>query len=698
MSITKALVLLSLTGSALSVRDDSATNPLSKVIDLMTALEAKIAKEGEAEATAFKEYFEWCDDVSKNTAYEISTAKKKKEELESTIEKCAADISASSSKIEDLAASIASDESDLKDATVVREKEKAEFVAAEGELMETVDALDRAIGILEREMAKNPALMQVDTSNFKALIQSLSTVIDAAAIMGSDKKRILALVQSEHKASDTEQQKADAEEALLSGAPAPDAYKSHSGGIVDVLEDLKDKAETELSDTRKAETNAAHNYKMLKTSLEDSIAAETKDLGEEKAAKAAAEELKATSEGDLAITAKDLAEAEEALATAQSTCMTVAADHEATVTARKEELAVIAKAKEILSSTTAGAVGETYSLLQEAATSQLRTRADLAHMEVVGLIKSLARKHHSRSLDKLASQIQVLMQYGAKFGDDPFAKVKGLITDLITRLEKEAAAEAGEKAFCDEQMAKTEAKKSELEDDIAALTAKIDKAAAASAKLKDEVQELQAELAALAKEQAEMDKIRSDEHAAYVDAKADLEQGLFGVGRALDMLRDYYGGAALLQAGQPPMPEKHTKSSGAAGGIIDILEVVQSDMSSELAKEETQEADAAETYEKVTQENKVTTSVKNQDVKYKTAEYKGLDKMISELSGDKANLSTELDAVLEYYAKIKDRCIAKPESYEERKARREAEIAGLKQALSILSGESLLQRAGKLRR
>merc|ERR1719443_1795765 len=252
--------------------------------------------------------------------------------------------------------------------------------------------------------------------------------------------------------------------------------------------------------------------------------------------------------------------------------------------------------------------------------------------------------------------------------------------DLITRLEKEAAAEASEKAFCDEQM---------------------DKAAATSAKLKDEVQELQAELAAIAREQAEMDEMRSEEHAAYVDAKKDLEQGLYGVGKALDMLRDYYGGFALLQAGQPPMPEKHAKASGAGAGIIDILEVVQSDMSSELAKEETQEADAAETYEKVTQENKVTTSIKNQDVTYKTADYKGLDKLISELSGDRANLLTELDAVLEYYEKIKDRCIAKPESYESRKARREAEIEGLKQALAILSGEAFLQkqnRAGVLRR
>merc|ERR1719443_652436 len=226
---------------------------------------------------------------------------------------------------------------------------------------------------------------------------------------------------------------------------------------------------------------------MLKTSLEASIANGEKNLGEEKAAEAAATEEKATAEGDLATTVKDLADAEAALATAQSTCMQVAADHEVTLKGRAEELEVLAKAKQILAETTAGAEEETYSFLQETTASRLKTRADLAHVEVISLIRSLARKHHSKALEKLASQIQVLMQYGAKFGDDPFKKVKGLITELIDRLMAEAAAEATEKAYCDEQMAKTEAKKNELDTDIASLTAKIDKASADSAKLKEEV-------------------------------------------------------------------------------------------------------------------------------------------------------------------------------------------------------------------
>merc|ERR1719446_1593277 len=130
---------------------------------------------------------------------------------------------------------------------------------------------------------------------------------------------------------------------------------------------------------------------------------------------------------------------------------------------------------------------------------------------------------------------------------------------------------------------------------------------------------------------------------------------------------------------QPAPPQQHEKSSGAGGSIIGILEVCESDFASNLAKEESEEADSAANYEKVTQENKVATATKSQDAKYKTKEAAGLDKQISELSSDRDTSSSELGAVMEYYGKIKERCVAKPESYEERKARREAEIEGLKE-------------------
>merc|ERR1740123_1606066 len=90
----------------------------------------------------------------------------------------------------------------------------------------------------------------------------------------------------------------------------------------------------------------------------------------------------------------------------------------------------------------------------------------------------------------------------------------------------------------------------------------------------------------------------------------------------------------------------------------------------------------------MTQENAVTKTLKDQDVKYRTQEAKSQDTTVSEYSSDRETTNTELSAVLEYYSKIKERCIAKPETYAERQRRREAEISGLKEALSILEDET----------
>jgi len=682
------LVALLVVAAPASFAEES--NPLGKVYELMSALEAKIVKEGEAEAKAFKEFFQWCDSASQNLNFEIKTAKSNEEKLNAKIGELTSDIEVGNSKIEELSAAISSNTAELDEATSIRNKEHADFLAAEKELVETVDTLDRAVSIVSSEMAKNPAaLAQIDTSNMASLLQSLNVVVDAAGFTNSDHQKLVALVQSQQEDSDA-------------GAPAAATYKSQSGGIVDVLEDLKEKAEGELAEARKAESSAAHNYAMMKQSLEDQMAADTKDMNEEKSAKEAATEGKATAEGDLATTVKELKEAEEALHTANTDCMTTAADHEATVAARTEELKVIATAEKILKESTSGAVSQTYSLLQTAASSQLKTRADLANSEVITLVKKLARDHHSAALAQLASRMAVVVRYGSKNGDDVFGKVKGLISEMIVKLEKEAEAEATEKAYCDEQMAKTEAKKADLEATIAKLSNKIDRSAARSASLKEEVVDLEAELAALAKTQAEMDKIRGEESANFQVAKAELTQGLGGVRKALSVLRDYYGGAAaLLQEDdanfmhQPAKPESHGKATGAGGSIINILEVCESDFATNLAKEETEEADSAADYEKTTQENKVTTATKQQDAKYKAQEATALDKEISELSSDRDTSNTELAAVVEYYGQIKERCIAKPETYESRKARREAEISGLKEALSILENEAAFMQRGR---
>merc|ERR1719379_2683394 len=287
-------------------------------------------------------------------------------------------------------------------------------------------------------------------------MKSLSAVINAASFSSQDQRNLAALVQS--------QQRSDSDDEEL-GAPAAAVYKTHSTSIFDVLEDMKEKAEGQLADLRKAESNAKHQHNMLKQSLTDEIEADTKDMNEEKSLKAATEEQKAGAEGDLAETVKELKKDNDSLEETSTTCMTVAADHDATVKSRNEELAAIATAEKVLKETTGGAAEESYSFLQvrSKAASRLQTRADLKNAEVVNMVKKLARSHHSSALAQLASRIGAVMQYGAADGEDVFAKVKDLISQMIDKLEKEAKSDATEKAYCDEEMSKTEAKKSELE-------------------------------------------------------------------------------------------------------------------------------------------------------------------------------------------------------------------------------------------
>eukprot|EP00812_Abedinium_dasypus_P007840 NODE_1999_length_1016_cov_361.767950.p2 GENE.NODE_1999_length_1016_cov_361.767950~~NODE_1999_length_1016_cov_361.767950.p2 ORF type:complete len:205 (-),score=77.03 NODE_1999_length_1016_cov_361.767950:384-998(-) len=189
-----------------------------------------------------------------------------------------------------------------------------------------------------------------------------------------------------------------------------------------------------------------------------------------------------------------------------------------------------------------------------------------------------------------------------------------------------------------------------------------------------------------AKSQAEMTKVRADEHAIFVQTKADLEQGIEGVRLALKILREHYGGTALAQ--QPAPPTYHTESTGSATGILGMLEVIESDLGKSLAQAEMQEESAADEYNKVTQANAITKTTKDQGVKYKNGESGSLDKAVVELTADLQSTEAELNAVLDYMKSLHAQCDEVAETYEERRGQREAEIAGLKQALEILNTQA----------
>merc|ERR1740138_335451 len=369
----------------------AAVSPIEKTIQLLGDLQAKIVKGASERASA-------------------------------TIADETAKIGAAEAKIDELSTTIATNEKDLGAATEIREKEHADFLKMDADLAETVDMLTRAIGIIERELAKTGSFIQSDS--MKKVTDALEGLMDAASVNSLDKSKVQALLQSQSGDGDM-----DLALALQpGGAPDPAAYKAKSGGILDTLEDMLEKAKAEHADAQKAEMNAKFDFDMLKQKLEDAMSDGNKELGETKTEKAAAEEAKAVAEGELETADKGVADDSKKLQDLQQECMTKATDYETSQHSRSEELAALDKAKTILKEKTGGAAERSYSFLQ---------------LEVRSRVSSKAQRVQSAMLTSA----------------DPFAKVKGMIQEMIEKLVADAQKEASHKAFCDKEMSETKAKR-----------------------------------------------------------------------------------------------------------------------------------------------------------------------------------------------------------------------------------------------
>eukprot|EP00747_Dinoflagellata_sp_TGD_P151682 gnl/TRDRNA2_/TRDRNA2_177225_c0_seq25.p1 gnl/TRDRNA2_/TRDRNA2_177225_c0~~gnl/TRDRNA2_/TRDRNA2_177225_c0_seq25.p1 ORF type:complete len:702 (-),score=160.32 gnl/TRDRNA2_/TRDRNA2_177225_c0_seq25:174-2249(-) len=580
------------------------------------------------------------------------------------------------------------------------------------------------------------------------------------------------------------------------GAPQAAAYKheaSHS--VIDLLEDMRGKAEVELCEIRKAEQAALHNYELTVLSLKDEIASYEKEFAAAKAEAAAAAELKANAEGDLARAKAALEKLLAALENLLQSCRIQIMDFGTSKCSRADELRALRDAKSIIKQSTSDAATAVYgsasaaaSFLQLGSESLmgfgLASATDLANFEVVHLVRKLAKEQNSASMLQLAGKIAAVMRFGSSSGEDKFAKVKGLIKEMIDKLTAEAEQEATHKEYCDKEMASANGKKDDLSMGIETMTAKIDQASSKRAQLIEEVDQLQKELAELQKMQLEMDKIRAEERSAFTELKSDLEAGINGVRRAIQVLSEHYGSASSflqLKQGsgkvsppmggqepqvnlpgpepqvqppipdqepqvnlpvpepqvqppipgqepqiQPPIPDQEPQiqppipgNDGAVGiikpfpiprpgpcpansphqghgeAILDLLEVVESDFSKSLAEAQTSEDTAQAEYKSTTQKNNEDKIQKEMDVKYKSKEIVRLEKSLASLKSDLENIRSEYMAVLDYLKTLTDQCVAKPETYEERKRRREAEIAGLKEALRILTEEAAMMQLGK---
>merc|ERR1719236_418122 len=669
-----AVLLLAVVGCA-------AVSPVQKVVELLDECKAKVAKDLAAEASIMEEYTVFCDDELKAKGYAIETATREIADLEATIADSTATIAAMSDEIATLGTVGAAKEKELYDATGVRKASNADFTAAEAELVKSVDECGRAVVALEKGMALLQGGQRKEAKKqLKAVTMALTSIVGAISIETESSRKLKSFLQQTN--ADT----TDDDLTLKQPQAKAVAYESKTGGIIQTVKDMQAKAEGELSDLRKKEMADAHEFKMLEQSLTGEITHTGNKLSEATKAKAAAEETLSTSEGDLVATKKTKAADEEYSTNLKTECETAAKEWAARQESAKAEMAAIDKASEILASGVTALVQVRTNKRYFDDDSEDDTQSEM-RQKLVRTIQRLGKKFHSFGLMQLASVAS----------SDPFVKIRGLIEDMIAKLLKEAQEEATQKAFCDKEMGASKKSEAEKTATIDKLKTRIDGNSAKIAELEEAVKTLEAEVADIDKAQSEATAIRNKEKTDNLAAIKDFRDSADAVVAAMGVLKSFYEGGALIQtkSQKSTRPEFGGAKTDAASGIISVLEVAESNFTRLLAETETAEDAAADAYAKQTQENKVSKATKEADSKAKASEVKSLTVELGHAKEDHASTSTELDAVNAYIDKLRPQCEEKAMSYEEKKAAREAEIAGLKEALEILSGTGLLQGQSK---
>jgi len=650
----------------------SQVGPIQKVIQLLGEMKDRTTAEGEVEAEQFDKYRAWCNEETDVKEDSIADGKERAAALSASIEQFGGEIQSLSNELGVVASEISGNEGDLAAATKVRNNENNDFTSADKELTETIDMLVRAKSALSRQMA----LIQRGSgsaADLKKALNGLTAIVDAAKINADDRAKLSAMLQA-----------SEDDDFLSRSAPQAKSYESHSSSIVQVLDDLRDKAEAEQSELRQKEVQARHAFELLKQNLENGISHSTEHLSELKQSKAEKEEGKGSAARDLATTQTTLAADETYLADVTTMCKSKGAAFESRATERTAELKAISEAIAALSGDSAsGALsarieGER-AFVQVSSNDAVRERA-------ANFLKETATKLHSVGLAQLAARFRSTA--------DPFGKVRGMIEQMISRLMLEANNEATHKDWCDSETGKSTNLRSKHQSRVAQLSTRIDKAEASVGQLKQEVAALQSEVASMNAAEKEALEQRHAEEATFAKNMEDSKTGQEALQRAIAVLRDYYAKSFVqIKAHQPSFggpifEDNYEKKGDAATGVIGMLEVAQADLARMEAEERADEDAASKAFKAFTQENAVNRAAKETEIKAKAAEAGRLATSIEELKQDNSSSQKELDAVMTYLEKLRESCEVKPMSYAERKDRREKEIAALQEALEILSAEA----------
>lgn len=715
---------------AVTQQGDRGNSMIAKVIEMLGEEKEKIKGCIAEETKTMAEYMEWCDDTQDKHFYGIKHANSKLEELSAEILDATAQIASLDEELTELGNEIAERNMEMEESIAIREKDHAEFLKVETEQVAMVEELEEMGVALKKQIASftatpppvaaeeegaegEAALLQKKSpaATFDAFLQIRANTSGTTEIEAAKKKRFDKLTKAlkmmvnavwidpetkkslqkmEQKGSFIQEEPdADAHDGLAegeTGGGAMAAAMESNEKNLQMFEGLKGKAEESLQKLRDEEVKKQGEHDIQMMTLKQAIALAENNVDDAKRERARIAQEKGEAEEEQADVEASKAADEKALEATKLECDETSAAWANRQSEAKAEMAAIEKAKEILASRVTVFIQVKGKALSPASADSLQEtiKAQKTRQVLINHFRKLGNNLHSIAMLNL---VTVAAQ-------DPMANVKNLLTDLIAKLEKEAKEAADLHAFCQAEKKKTKAAMDKKNMEIDKLDARIEKASTTKEQLEELIASNSGEIADTEKANAEATKLRSEANANFLKVEADFSGAAEAVDDAIDALKEYYG-ESLMQVNSQTKdvsgsdaPTFGGAKKDSAGGIIGILETMGEEFRKTVKEARAEEREQLKAYETLMQDNKVLIATKDAEIKGAESQVKSLSVALTDSSGDLKMVQKEKGAIEDYIEKLKPQCEGRVVPYAERKAKRDAEIAGLKEGLSILESES----------
>jgi len=640
----------------------AAANPVRKVVNMLQAMQKRVAKDKKKEKDLYEKFMCYCKTGGSDLSSSIAAAKTKIGELADDIETAEAKHSQVSASLKKAKNDRAAGAKAMAEATAIREKEAGIYDQFSADSEANLAALTKAITSIENGMSGG--FLQTRAANV------LRKWAADAHQMDDDDRQLLT--------------------SFLAGGTS---YAPQSGQITGILKTLHDEMSADLADATSKEKGAKQAYVEL-------MAIRLK----EKAALTAAIQTKLTKVGELGVsiaemkndagdTAEALAADQKFFAALEKGCATKTAEWEARSKTRADELVALADTIKILNDDDALELFKktlpSPSFVQVAvSTSSQRARA----LQVLQKgMSGLAGKQRV-GLDLVALALR-----GKKIG---FEKVIAMIDAMVVDLKKEQVDDDNKKTYCAEELDSSDDQKKSLERDISNLKKSLALGADAIATLTEEIAALTAGIQKLDKSVAEATANRKAEHEEFDELIASNSAAKEVLSFAKNRLQEFYNPklaattaapVALVQSSANPGPPPETwgafvKQSEANGGVVQMINLLIADLDKDMTEATAEEKDAQADYETLMQDSAEKRTADSKSLSEKELAKADTETAVEGHTDDLASANKELGATVKYIASLHAGCDWLLKYFQMRQQARADEVDSLQNAKAVLSG------------